>query len=224
MVASGESLIARWQRLRREVEAHGARLVAVSKYAPDAAVAALVDAGCRAFAESRPQALRDRARKWPDCQWHMIGPLQRNKAKYIGRYAACWHSLCDAETAQAVARHVQGRRLPVLIQVNLSGDSQRHGVLPEALPMLLQALADMPSLQPIGLMTMPPRGADARTIFARLRNLRDALDQPALIELSMGMSHDYQQALAEGASIVRIGSMLFGAWDIRHTREHVDAT
>ncbi len=209
------ALLDRWCQLSDEVRQHGARLLAVSKYAPDEAVDILVEAGCTDFAESRPQRLRDRSRRWPQCAWHMIGPLQRNKAKYVGRHASMWHSLEDIETARAVARHVQGRVLPVLIQVNLSGDPQRHGVDPGGLPRLYEELGDLPELQPVGLMTMAPLNMKARDVFARLRRLRDGLFDGSLAELSMGMSHDFRDALEEGATMVRIGSLLFGDWDIR---------
>lgn len=209
------ALLERWRQLNDEVQRHGARLLAVSKYAPDEAVDALVEAGCLDFAESRPQRLRDRSQRWPCCAWHMIGPLQRNKAKYVARHATMWHSLEDIDTARAVARYVQDRVLPVLIQVNLSDDPQRHGVSPRQLPQLYQELGDIPELKPVGLMTMAPLHMNARDIFSRLRRLRDELFDGSLAELSMGMSHDFHDALQEGASMVRIGSLLFGDWDIR---------
>jgi len=209
------SLVQRWHALRRQSEAHGVRLLAVSKYAPDRAVQALIDAGQRDFAESRPQALRDRARRWPACRWHMIGPLQRNKAKYVARHAAMWHSVEHVEQARAVAAHLAGRELPVLIQVNLSGLAHQHGVAPDQAAALCRQVAEIPGLRVCGLMGMAPRDADPAASFRMLRALRDDCLDGSLAELSMGMSGDYVEAIKQGATIVRLGSALFGAWDVR---------
>ncbi len=206
------ALLDRWRALCAEAQVAGARLIAVSKYAPDAKVAALLEAGQRDFGESRPQALRDRAARWPEARWHMIGPLQRNKAKYVGRFAAMWHSCEDVRTAEAVARHARedGRVLPVLAQVRLVDDPQRHGVPPEAAGELVDALRGMRGLRVVGLMGMAAAEGDPRPLFARLRALRDALFGDAG-ELCMGMSGDYRLALEEGATMIRIGGRLFDA-------------
>ncbi len=203
-----EYLLKNWQKLCAELP-ESVRLLAVSKYAPDEAVEALVRAGQVDFAESRPQNLRDRSARWPDCRWHMIGPLQKNKAKYVGRYADMWHSLEDIETAEAVAKHVEGRRLPVLIQVNIDGVAGQHGIEAEKLPGLLGEIGLIPQLEPVGLMCMAAAGGDARRSFARLRDLRDRLADGSLRELCMGMSGDYRIAVEEGATMVRLGSALF---------------
>ncbi len=212
-----EALIARWRALRAEVEDAGASLLAVSKYAPDEAVSALLDAGQLDFGESRPQQLRDRARRFPEARWHMIGPVQKNKAKYVGRFAAMWHSVEDARTARLVARHVQGRRLPVLVQVNVLRLPGRHGVLPEAAAELVEELGSVPELEFAGLMCMAAKGGDARAAFSALRHLRDALAGGSLRRagqaapiLCMGMSGDWREALEEGSDMVRLGSALFG--------------
>ncbi|HKJ84285.1 MAG TPA: YggS family pyridoxal phosphate-dependent enzyme [Mariprofundaceae bacterium] len=217
-----EALLARWRRLREELDASGVRLLAVSKYAPDRAVASLASAGQRDFAESRPQALRDRALAFPDVEWHMIGPLQKNKAKYVARHAAMWHSVEDVDTAAAVARHVEGRVLPVLLQVNVAGAAHQHGVVPQLLPALYEAVDAMPQLSVAGLMCMAPKEGDARAYFAKLRHLRDALANGSLrppsdwtrhearLGLCMGMSGDYRTAVEEGATMVRLGTLLFG--------------
>jgi len=215
------SLIHRWQAIREELRSQNVRLLAVSKYAPDEAVAALIAAGQTEFAESRPQALRDRARRWPVCRWHMIGPLQRNKAKYVARFASMWHSVENLAQAEAVAMHVHGRILPVLIQVNLSGKPHQHGVPPEQADVLCHQVADVDGLEVCGLMGMAPRGA-AQAAFSTLRRLREQCLDGSLRELCMGMSQDYVHAVAEGATMVRIGSGLFGQWDTRLTREDRD--
>lgn len=203
------ALLARWRRLLAELAPAHVRLLAVSKYAPDAAVAELVAAGQLDFGESRPQSLRDRATCWPDCRWHMIGPLQKNKAKYIGRHAAMWHSCDSLELAEAVAAHVEGRRLPLLLQVNIADNPSQSGVQPEKAAALAEALAGIDGLELKGLMGMAPQHGDVRQAFRRLRSLRDELFGGSVAELCMGMSGDYKIAVEEGATIVRLGSVLF---------------
>ncbi|MDQ6975994.1 MAG: YggS family pyridoxal phosphate-dependent enzyme [Mariprofundaceae bacterium] len=195
-------------QLRHDLAQQHVRLIAVSKYADDDAVEALIQTGQRDFAESRPQQLRDRAVRWPQCQWHMIGPVQKNKAKYIGRHAHTWHSLYDLTTALAVARHVQGRVLPVLIQVNISGEPQKQGLDPTQLVDFYTHACAIKPLHIVGLMGMAAHEGDASKAFQRLRQCRDSLPQ-TLSELSMGMSGDWPQAVEEGATMVRLGRILF---------------
>jgi len=209
-------LLDRWRVLRRDLDAYGVRLLAVSKYAAEKDVVQLIEAGQQDFAESRPQQLRDRAQHYPTVRWHMIGPLQKNKAKYIARHAAMWHSVENIDVALAVARHVTDRRLPVLLQVNVGRLAHQHGVRPETVPELAVAVNEIPELQLVGLMCMAPRGCDAADAFACLRGLREALMNgslcnalPQKLALCMGMSHDYQTAISEGTNMVRIGSGLF---------------
>jgi len=194
------------------------RLLAVSKYAPDESVRCLVDTGQMDFGESRPQNLRDRAERFPDVNWHMIGPLQKNKAKYIGRHAFMWHSVEDIETAKAVAAHVHGRKLPVMLQVNVAEIADQHGVGIKRVPAVLKQLMDIPALQVHGLMCMAPKDTDGRACFRALRHLRDKLSGGSLrplrytgdLKLCMGMSNDYRIAIEEGSEMVRLGSILFG--------------
>jgi pyridoxal phosphate enzyme (YggS family) len=209
-VAGKQQLLDRWQLLHDEMEDGGARMLAVSKYHSDDQVLALAGVGQVDFAESRPQALRDRAQKFPHLNWHMIGPVQKNKAKYVGKFATMWHSLCDLECAEAVARSVQGRQLPVLLQVNISGEEQKYGIAPDQVAGFLQQIRLFDSLQVIGLMGMAARGGDVRNSFRSLRLLRDQLGDANLCELCMGMSGDYQIAIEEGATMVRLGTALFG--------------
>ncbi|MBF0282278.1 MAG: YggS family pyridoxal phosphate-dependent enzyme [Zetaproteobacteria bacterium] len=207
-----------WQSLQQQCADHGAKLIAVSKYTDTASIEQVASFGQRDFAESRPQQLRDRALAYPNLRWHMIGHLQKNKAKYIGQYAAMWHSLVDLETAIAVNKSVPlGQILPVLIQVDISGEAQKQGVDGSDVAALYAALQrECPALIVVGLMGM---AADAdvesvRASFRTLRQLRNhwidqGLFQPVCHELSMGMSGDYQIAMEEGATMVRIGSILF---------------
>ena len=212
---SATNLLTRWQTLSEEMNAAGVRLLAVSKYAQEEDVSELVCAGQLDFAESRPQQLRDRALRYPIARWHMIGPLQKNKAKYIARHAAMWHSVEDIETARAVDALLEGRRLPVLVQVNVAGNPRQHGISPAGLPALLEELTGLSHLQFTGLMCMAPRDGDVRACFAALRGLRDGLGNGSVsgekLSLCMGMSGDYRIAIEEGADIVRIGSGLFDA-------------
>ncbi len=206
-----EALVQRWHALKTELDTAGVSLIAVSKYTSDVAISCLAHAGQQAFAESRPQALRDRARCFPGLDWHMIGPVQKNKAKYVARHAAMWHSLEDIEIARAVAKHVHGRSLPVLLQVNIADVPRQHGVPARQLPELYEQVRRLDGLSIVGLMCMAPRTGDARACFRRLRCLRDSLADGSLGELSMGMSGDFRIAIEEGATMVRLGSILFGA-------------
>ncbi len=212
-----EALVARYRRLREEVEQAGATLICVSKYAPDAAVAALIDAGARDFGESRPQQLRDRAKRWPHCRWQMIGPLQRNKAKYIARFAAGWLSVESLACAEAVAarRADDQPPLPVMVQVNCSGLRHQHGVTLEAAADLCRRVDGLPQLQVVGLMAMVPKGEPVEAPLASLARLKEQVAIPSMRHLCVGMSHDYRQALAAGSTMVRVGSALFADLDIR---------
>ncbi|OIO67854.1 MAG: YggS family pyridoxal phosphate-dependent enzyme [Zetaproteobacteria bacterium CG_4_9_14_3_um_filter_49_83] len=198
-----------YETLRDALTARHVRLIAVSKYSEDEKVSRLAALGQVDFAESRPQALRDRALLFPQLRWHMIGPLQKNKAKYIGRFAYMWHSLCDIDTARAVAGHVENRVLPVLIQVHISGEAQKQGVAPDQLADLLEQLKDVPQLEVIGLMGMASSDGEARQQFRSLCRLRDNLNDAKIRQLCMGMSGDWKIAVEEGASMVRIGRALF---------------
>jgi len=223
---STDALKRRWHELNAELSEADVQLLAVSKYAPDAALQIVMDAGQLCFGESRAQQLRDRAEAWPACDWHMIGPVQKNKAKYIGRHASMWHSCDDLQTAQAVARHVHGRKLPVLIQVNIDHVPNQRGIDAVELPAFAAELVKMDGLRLAGLMCMAGKDGDAGQAFRDLRGLRDELRhewsrnnanrvEAGSLELCMGMSSDYRQAVAEGSSMVRLGSALFGDWDVR---------
>jgi len=218
-MAEDHALIRRWHMLHDETDRQGVRMLAVSKYHTDDEVAVLARAGQRDFAESRPQALRDRARKFPELNWHMIGPVQKNKAKYVGRFASMWHSLCSIEVAEEVAKHVTERVLPVLLQVNISGEQQKYGVPPEQTAALLERVQQLDTLNVIGLMGMAAKrdghGSDTvRSSFRMLRGLRDQLGSASLRELCMGMSGDYRVAMEEGATMVRLGTILFGGAEV----------
>ncbi len=151
-------------------------------------------------------------------RWHMVGHLQRNKAGRALELFDRVHGVDSAELAEALSRRAAaaGRRLPVLVEVNVSGEATKFGAAPETLVGLLERVADLPGLALEGLMTVGPavaRAEEARPGFARLRDLRDAAERTLglrLRELSMGMSGDFEVAVEEGATLVRVGTALFG--------------
>jgi len=150
-------------------------------------------------------------------QWHFIGRLQTNKARAVAQLFDVVHTLDRPGLGEALERHAAdaGRTLDALIQVNTSGEAQKGGVPPDAVAALLAASAGWPHLRVVGLMAIPAAADDpeqVRPAFARLRALRDSLrpDHPALVELSIGMSADFEVAIEEGATIIRIGTALFG--------------
>jgi len=226
---SFEALPSNLARVRDEVARVQARegvsgevtLVAVTKgHGPEAARAA-AGAGLQDLGENRVQEALGKLEQLAELQvrWHLIGHLQTNKAKFVpGRFALV-HSVDSVRVAEALARamerHDPGARLGVLLQVNVAGEAQKSGCPPDEAAALLERVAGLPSLEPRGLMTMAPFTDDEgvqRQVFARLRLLRDELQSKgiALPELSMGMSGDYRSAVAEGATMLRLGTTLFG--------------
>ena len=181
-------------------------------------------AGCRLLGENKVQEARDKAAALADLgdlQWALIGHLQSNKAKYVARFASQFHALDSLEVAGLLDRHLQahGRCLEVFVQVNASGEASKYGLPPEQVAGFVRALPAYSALRVRGLMTLArfsPEPAVVRPCFARLRQLRDQLrqDEPAaagLEGLSMGMSGDFELAIAEGATVVRVGQAIFGA-------------
>ena len=202
--------------------ADAVRLVAVSKRHEEAAIRAAYAAGQRDFGENYVQEARAKAEAidLPDLCWHYIGQLQSNKAKYVARFAHWCHSVDSAKLADELSHRcgVEGRTLQVLMQVNMVGEEQKGGASPEEAPELLEHMLALPNLEVQGLMTMPPfwSAERVRPIFARVAKLRDELAAQfdvTLPELSMGMSGDFEAAIAEGATMVRVGTAIFGARD-----------
>jgi pyridoxal phosphate enzyme (YggS family) len=185
-------------------------LVAVSKTVPAERVRDAVAAGQLDLGENYAQELRDKARVVPGARWHYIGPLQRNKVKYVVGTAQLIHTVGDAAIAAEIAARAarMGLTQRCLVQVNVGKEVQKSGCAIEALPSLLAALAAHASLRVEGLMCIPPADEDPRPHFATLRGLAE---QHRLAQLSMGMSADYELAIAEGATLVRVGSAIFGA-------------
>lgn len=197
------------------------RLIAVTKYVDEPAIRAVVDAGCHTLGESRPQQLWDRAERLADLDvaWHLIGHLQRNKVRRTLPLAAMVESVDTPQLLEAIDR-VAGElalRTAVLLEVNVSGEEAKYGLAPGDVDPLLARLPEYPHVEVRGLMCMAGLNSgpeQTRREFAALRELRDRLrpDSPpgvSLDELSMGMSGDYEAAIEEGATMVRIGSALF---------------
>jgi pyridoxal phosphate enzyme (YggS family) len=200
------------------------RLLAVSKTKPIAMIREAYDAGQRDFGENYLQELVRKAEdltELRDIRWHMIGHLQTNKAKLAARYAGLVHTVDSQRLAQALAERREQLAtaalgpLPVLVEVNIAGETQKAGCTPNEVGELLAAIERQPWLELRGLMTVPPFNSDpaiARRCFESLRRLRDAHGgQERLPELSMGMSDDLEQAIAAGATLVRVGTAIFGA-------------
>jgi pyridoxal phosphate enzyme (YggS family) len=200
-------------------------LVGVSKRIRAEAVVAAVKAGLGHVGENYVQeaaakiaAVAERTAAPP--RWHLVGRLQRNKARDAVLLFDLIETLDRIDLARELARRAEaaGRRLPVLLQVNLSREPQKGGVAPEGAEDLLGSCAELPALEVCGLMTVPAADPDpeaARCCFTRLRELREDLrERPAgagLVHLSMGMSADFEVAVEEGATIVRVGTAIFGA-------------
>ncbi|MGE5177187.1 MAG: YggS family pyridoxal phosphate-dependent enzyme [Hyphomicrobiales bacterium] len=196
------------------------RLLAVTKGFPAETVRAAMSLGLEEFGENRVQEAEAKIPAvGPGPRWHLIGHLQTNKAKRAAALFAEIHSVDSERLAEALARHAReaGRDIPVWVEVNASGDASKYGASPDAVPALLERIRGLEGIRPIGLMTIGPveGGADgARAAFRLTRTLRDrAVAAGTLPEgsgLSMGMTDDFEIAIEEGATVVRIGSALFG--------------
>jgi pyridoxal phosphate enzyme (YggS family) len=173
-------------------------IVAATKYVSAADLSVLAEAGIEVVGENRAQDLqRKHAEHGDTFRWHFIGALQSNKAKVVNRLCELVHSL-DSESA---ARRLT---IPALVEVNLSGEQTKSGIAPEQLPRFLE-LYDVR-----GLMTMPPQTGDAEASRPYFRRLAELAREHGLRELSMGTSQDYRVAVEEGATLIRVGSVLYG--------------
>ncbi|MDP2992014.1 MAG: YggS family pyridoxal phosphate-dependent enzyme [Deltaproteobacteria bacterium] len=199
----------------------GVKLLAVSKTVPVARLREAISYGLKLFGENYVQEARAKIKEvGPGVSWHFIGRLQTNKAKYAVRLFDLIHSLDNEELAIELNRRAAAvpRIMPVLIEVNLSGEENKGGIAPDTLLPFLEKVAVLPNLSVRGLMTMPPFFADpekARPYFRHLKDLGEEIrvrniPNIRLEELSMGMTGDFEVAVEEGATIVRIGTALFG--------------
>ena len=215
------------ERVRQEAVKAGrnpdsVRVLAVSKTFPAEDIAELYRHGCREFGENRvPELLAKAAVLPPDIRWHMIGQLQANKVRKVLPAVSMIHSVDSLSLLERLDR-IAGeldRHPGFLLEVNVSGEASKSGCTPAELPGLAEQAANCKNISWQGLMTMAPQGAEEEellSVFGSLRNLRDGLSRQyrlPLAELSMGMSGDYPAAVQCGATIVRIGSAVFGHRD-----------
>ena len=191
------------------------RLLPVTKYVNQEIIHGLLELGFTEFAENRAQLLRQRAEEFPATppDWVMIGHLQRNKAGQVARIVNEVQSVDSVRLAEALSRQagLLDKTLNIYVQVNTSAETAKSGFSPEELGQAIQEISNLPGLDLRGLMTMAALGStpeEARTSFRRLRELRDTF-APGLPGLSMGMSGDFEAAIEEGATVVRVGSSLY---------------
>lgn len=196
---------ARAGRRRDEV-----KLVAVSKTFPARDVELAIEAGMTDAGENKVQEARDKKPLVPsNARWHLIGHLQSNKAKDAVRIFNVIQTVDSLDLAEKLARVADavGGRQEVLLQVNIGREPQKSGAAPDEVPALVRGISAIPSLHLGGLMTIPPLG-DPRVYFQEMRAMRDDL---GLAELSMGMTDDFETAIEEGATIIRVGRAIFGS-------------
>ncbi len=221
-------LIENWHRTVEDVASAAARagrsngevrIIGVSKYVDVETTLALRDAGCHDLGESRPQNLLAKSSSFQtgSAVWHMIGNLQRNKARRVVEVADVIHSIDSLKLLESIATYAKelNHTPEVLIEVNISGEPDKHGFAPEQLLTAWPAIMAVKDVPVIGLMAMAgfdSKGQDARLQFAAVRQLRDTVKErfgSVLNQLSMGMSGDFEEAICEGSTMVRIGSRLF---------------
>ena len=202
MPVSTESVRASYARIREEV-GEGVTIVAATKYADLETMAALAEAGVEVVGENRLQDLVAKHERFGDrFRWHFIGHLQSRKARDVSRLCELIHSLDSGSAAKRLAA-------PALVEVNLAGEETKSGVPREQLPQFLAEARNL-GVEIRGLMTMPPLAEDPERSRPYFRELRELAGEHGLTELSMGTSQDYRVAVEEGATLVRVGSVLFG--------------
>ncbi|QRN94297.1 YggS family pyridoxal phosphate-dependent enzyme [Archangium violaceum] len=188
-------------------------LVAVSKLKPAALIREAYAAGQRDFGENYAQELRDKAAELAELEglrWHAIGPLQTNKVKYVAKAAHSFHALDRLEVAQELSRRRQDAPIPCYVEVNVGGEASKSGLAPEALGPFLESARALPGLRLEGLMSLPPPTEDSQVARGYFRTLRELARQHGLTGLSMGTTHDFELAIEEGATLVRVGTAIFG--------------
>ena len=194
---SPDAVHANLERIRSEV-GPDVTIVAATKYVALEDLGVLAAAGVEVVGENRAQDLERKHAAYGDSfRWHFIGHLQSNKAKVVNGICELVHSLASASAAQRLS-------VPALVEVNLSGEPSKSGVVPDEVPALLAAYSDVR-----GLMTMPPAAVDPEESRPYFRRLRELAAEHGLAELSMGTSQDYRVAVEEGATLIRLGSVLF---------------
>lgn len=215
--------------IRRRIEATATRsgrpadsitLVAVSKQQPSSLIREAYEAGQRAFGENYAQDLRDKVEELAglDISWHFIGHLQKNKAKYVAKAASVMETIDSVELAEELDRRLE-RPMQCLIEVNVGGEGTKSGIDPDSAVPLILSLGEFKNIRVTGLMAIPPLDEGdpekSRPYFKKLaellRRMNDELKLGTpLCDISMGMSHDFEVAIEEGATIVRVGTAIFG--------------
>ena len=192
-------------------------LIAVSKTKPVQAIIDAYQAGQRHFGENYPQELHDKAQQLheqTDICWHFIGPLQSNKTRLVAENASYVHSIDRVKIAERLSAQRPPHLAPlkVMLQINISAENTKSGVAPDEMLSLAQAISQLPALTLTGLMAIPAPG-DSERAFAKMQQLSATLQQiyPQATELSMGMSDDWPLALRYGATMIRLGTAIFGA-------------
>lgn len=215
-----ERIVAACRRSGRQPE--DVRLIAISKTVPPERIREAYEAGLRDFGENRAQEAKAKRPALSDLTvtWHLVGHLQSNKAKPARELFHWFHALDSFRLAERLEHSVvcSGERLPVLLEVNLGGEETKAGVREEEVRLLAERVSQLSTLELRGLMVLPPYSEDpeqVRPYFCRLRELAKAIDSAdlpnvSMQELSMGMSHDFEVAIEEGATMIRVGTAIFG--------------
>jgi hypothetical protein len=199
MIAPPAEIAERYARLRDEV-GEGVTVVVATKYVPVDDMGTLAEAGVEIVGENRAQDLVTKHARYGDAfRWHFIGHLQSNKVKVVGESCELVHSLSSDSAARRLA-------IPALLEVNLSGEETKSGVAPDEIAGYVERY---PNVR--GLMTMPPLTGDPDASRPYFRRLRELAQEHGLSDLSMGTSQDYRVAVEEGATLIRVGELLFGA-------------
>lgn len=200
------------------------KLIAVSKTKPVSLIQEAYDCGCRDFGENHVQEIVEKYDKLPnDIRWHMIGHLQKNKVKYIIDKVCMIHSVDSYDLAEEISKRAvrAGIKMPILVEINTGGEISKSGISPDNAVEMVRTLSRLPGIEVQGLMTVPPIAhipEDNRPFFRMLYKLsvdinEQKIDNIKMGELSMGMSGDYQTAIEENATFVRVGTAIFGARD-----------
>lgn len=189
------------------------QLVAVTKRHPPELVRRAYEVGLRHFGENYAQELRDKSEALADCaglRWHAIGPVQPKNAKYVAKAAHVFHALERLDVAQELSKRRTGDSLPCFLEVNVAGEGSKAGVAPGEVTALLEAVRALPKLELVGLTCMPPLVDDPEANRAAFRSLAELGKRLGLTQLSMGTTGDFEVAIEEGATLIRVGTALFG--------------
>jgi pyridoxal phosphate enzyme (YggS family) len=188
-------------------------LLAVSKLKPAELIREAYAAGQRDFGENYAQELRDKAAELAGLEglrWHAIGPLQTNKVKYVAKAAHAFHALDRLDVARELSKRRADAPLPCYVEVNIGGEQSKSGLALEALGPFLDEVRALPGVRLEGLMALPPPTEDEQQARGHFRRLRELARGHGLAGLSMGTTHDFELAIEEGATIVRVGTAIFG--------------